>query len=47
MHYQIVAGEFIELTGNVITDKYGANEPDETRAMILRYGVNNQRRQKI
>ncbi|KAK0070514.1 fibrocystin-L [Biomphalaria pfeifferi] len=29
-------GEFIELTGNLITDKYGANEPDETRAMILR-----------
>ncbi|KAH9512877.1 Fibrocystin-L, partial [Bulinus truncatus] len=36
---QRVIGEFIELAGNLITDKYGANEPDETKAMILRYGL--------
>ncbi|XP_012942613.1 fibrocystin-L [Aplysia californica] len=29
-------GAFLEITGNIITTKYGSNEPDETQDIILR-----------
>ena len=32
-----VSGEFLEIKGNIVTTKYGSNEPDEDQDIIKRY----------